>query len=296
MVQMSSPSAPQLVELKAKVPSVGSMPAAEQAKFTFEVDAIGNSTFAWDAANPAGTATASGDFITATATFTGLPQNNTDFGLKKARVKHGGNNAGEAKFEVFFPKDAENHPELGPYQNGRPQNWFKYWRDGGVCGIPADAKYDSSADYGYVIPSVDRFLRLGPLASGSNNGPETFNSQNTYGVLTVTGHGKGIQCVAETAQHELNHIAIFDDAVGKSDRDKDGVGDASEATFDGVKSNPSDGDTFRMRDFYGSTYATYGDNEIRCRKKELNLTIQYYPKQDWSNPGCQSKNQFGPKP
>ena len=42
-------------------------------------------------------------------------------------------------------------------------------------------------------------------------------------------------------------------------------------------------------------YATYGDEEIRCRKAELNVT-NYYPRLDWANPGCQSKNQFGPNP
>ncbi len=43
------------------------------------------------------------------------------------------------------------------------------------------------------------------------------------------------------------------------------------------------------------TYATYGDDEIRCRKKELNVT-GYTPTKDWANPGCQSKTQFGPTP
>ncbi len=42
-------------------------------------------------------------------------------------------------------------------------------------------------------------------------------------------------------------------------------------------------------------YAPYGDNEIRCRKVELDVT-NYHPEIDWANPGCQSKEQFGPTP
>lgn len=42
-----------------------------------------------------------GDIISATATYTGLPQNNSDLGLKKAHVKFGEKSIGEARFEVF---------------------------------------------------------------------------------------------------------------------------------------------------------------------------------------------------
>ena len=131
------------LKLKAKVPGVGSMPATQQVRFTFDVDAIGNSTFAWGAANPGGQATVSGDFITATATYTGLPQFNSDFGLKRARVKHRGNHAGEAEFEVFFPIDPSNpgricnHPggQMSVWNDvirsilpGDAPNWYYYWK------------------------------------------------------------------------------------------------------------------------------------------------------------------------
>lgn len=112
------------MKLKAKVPGIGSMSSADQAKFTFELDKVGDSTFAWDASNADGKATVSGDYITATATFTGLPKKNSDFGLKKARIKHSGNNAGEASFEVFFPLRASNHPEG---ESASP-NWYHYWK------------------------------------------------------------------------------------------------------------------------------------------------------------------------
>jgi len=138
------------MKLKAKVPGVGSMPAAEQAKFTFEIDTIGSSTFAWDGANPGGKATISGDFITATATYAGLPQNYTDFGLKKARVKHGGNNAGEAKFEVFFPRDAKNHPGI---RNVTDPNWFFYWEQL-IPGHNLRYRGESSDDSNAEVPAM----------------------------------------------------------------------------------------------------------------------------------------------
>jgi hypothetical protein len=113
------------MKLKVKAPGVRSMPAAQQAKFMFEVDNIGSSNFVWDVGNPGGKVTVNGDYITATATYTGLPQNNTDFGLKKARVKYGSNNAMESKFEVFFPRDAKNNPGLT--NTSSAENWFYYW-------------------------------------------------------------------------------------------------------------------------------------------------------------------------
>ncbi len=283
------------IKLKAKMSGISNLEQAIKDRFKFDVDATGSSTMAWDAANPGGKPTATGDLLEAKVTFTGLPEHNADFGKKKARVLFDDLKAVEKGFEIYFPKAATNHPPTGGLST-QPPNWFYYWQEDKVCGIPADGLYDSQADYGYVLPGVDKKLRLGPLAADSNNGPETFTNPTSHASLTVTGHGKGIQCVAETAEHELNHLTIFDDARGKVDSDGDGVADSSEYGLNGVNSDPNDGDTFHMRDTYGAVYSSYGDNEIRCRKKELTLTIKYFPKQDWANPGCQSKNQFGPQP
>jgi len=56
-------------------------------------------------------------------------------------------------------------------------------------------------------------------------------------------------------------------------------------------SDPNDPNTFSV-----PGYADLGDNEIRCRKVELTLTIPIFPEKDWANPGCQSINQNGPTP
>ncbi|HLP81558.1 MAG TPA: hypothetical protein VK141_06180, partial [Nitrosomonas sp.] len=71
----------------------------------------------------------SGNYITATATYTGLPAENSAFKLKECRVKYDDNEApvAEDNFEAFFMRDQENHPELGPHPGSRSKNWFYYW-------------------------------------------------------------------------------------------------------------------------------------------------------------------------
>ena len=270
---------------------------------TFSIDSVGQAPV-WDAANPGGVASVSGSFLVAKATFTGLPSNNSAFGKKAVSVRIDNSIAEQSELEIFFPKDAKNHP--GSNQGITP-NWFYYWKNGNVCGIPSDAIYDDSNPnlYGYVLPGIDRKLRLGPLAPTTNSGPETYtspvikpgtNPPVTYGSLTVTGQGEGIACVAETVEHELYHLTIYDDAKGKVDADSDGVANSSEGNLTNVDSDINDGDTYRMQNTFGSTYISYGDNEIRCRKKELSVSFPIYPDRDWANPGCQHKNQFGPSP
>jgi hypothetical protein len=290
------------LKLKARVtPSGIADRIKEQAHFT--VYGIGASAMAWDAANADGKPTASGDDLLATVTFTGLPANNSDFGAKKAAVYLNGRKQAESDYEVFYPKDAKNHPDG---QLGSP-NWFYYWQNGQVCGIHANCRYDPTASFGYTCPGTDILIRLGPDAAEINTGPETYNSGSTnYGSIVVTGQGKGIKCVAETIQHEQHHLDIYSSfnsriaiahangGANNGDPDDDPDGDAlpnvEEPSYNGVNSDPNDPDTFNM----GGIYSGYGDNEIRCRKIELNLTIPIHPNLDWANPGCQSKNPFGP--
>lgn len=255
----------------------------------FEVDAVGSSTLEWDAANPNGKPTPNGNTITAIVKFKNLPNSNSAFGKKKARLKFKNRLVAEAEYEVFFPKNATNHSGAGA---GTDPNWFFYWKEGAVCGIPASAEYDPSASFGYVRPGVDTIVRLGPDAPTTNTGPETYTGAHPFGSITVTGQGKGIQCVVETVVHELHHLTIYNALAGRTDTDGDRIADADEPTLDGVNSSATNADTYNM----GANYAAYGDNDIRCRKIEINHSTSYHPSKDWANPGCQSKNQFGPTP
>jgi len=113
------------INLKVKVAGLGAMPADIQNKFLFEVDAIGNSQMQWDAANAGGKPTFNGDFMTAKVKFTGLPQINSDFGKKMARIKFDGNGAGEEDIEVFYTGTAKNHQDQA---NPAHPNWFVYYK------------------------------------------------------------------------------------------------------------------------------------------------------------------------
>ena len=205
------------LKLKAKVPGVGSMPATQQVRFTFDVDAIGNSTFAWGAANPGGQATVSGDFITATATYTGLPQFNSDFGLKRARVKHGGNHAGEADFEVFFPIDPSNPGRICNHPGGQMNtwhpasllvllddvpNWYFYWKQlpeaqgfNLVYGGPLLRGVVPAMGYWAYERQIDKTL----IAIGKS----ALDEGKHYGVGKFFS---GIDFVVSTFWHESRHV------------------------------------------------------------------------------------------
>lgn len=294
-----SPASPGVltIDLKvlAKPTGVAGVTGHDGVKFSdrcvFTLPSIGGSTFAWDGAKSGGKSQTSGEHLIAKATYTTLPASNSEFGLKQAQFKCDSDTSvlPQGPFEVFFPKDATNHPGTGA---GTTPNWFFYWMDGKVCGIPTTAQYDPTASFGYTRPGVDSILRLGPDAPTTNTGPETYTGSSPYGSLTVTGQGKGIQCVAETVAHELYHLTLHGILAGRGDTDSDGIANADEPTLDGINSDPNDPDTYNM----GGGYSGYGDNEIRCRKKELTPGISVVPTADWANPGCQSKNQFGPTP
>lgn len=63
----------------------------------------------------------------------------------------------------------------------------------------------------------------------------------------------------------------------------------SAASYSGIASDRDDDDTYNMNYF-----SPPGDNELRARNIELNLTIPIHTNRDWANPGCQNMNNFGP--
>lgn len=123
--------------------------------------------------------------------------------------------------------------------------------------------------------------------------------------MVAGGNGKGIQFVAEVVQHELHHRYLSEKfgkrckANPECDEDKDGIPSQNEPTEGGISTSPTNADTYGvaeklpLREF---DYGSYGDEEIRCRKIEMELTIKIFPDRDWANPGCQSKVPWGPSP
>jgi len=249
-------------------------------KVTFSIDSVGSSSVNVNITSI--TSSLVGTKFESIIVFTGLPDKNDGFGKKEIKMYYNGVFKSKKDIKVFFNRDGNNNPNL----TGSVPNWFYYWKEGNVCGIPLSATYDSTADFGYTQPGVNNILVLGPSAATTNTGPETFNSSTSYGSLTVTGTGDGIYCVAETVAHELHHLTIYNNLGSLSDSDGDGVANTLEGSSTGVNSNPNDSDTYKMSLTYPG-YATYGDNEIRCRKIELNHGINVYSNKDWSNPGTQ---------
>lgn len=291
------------VNFKASVePSSPGILKKMQNDVLFAIDNIGDSKMQWDPNNPNGKPTISGKFLTAKLKYVGLPSKNADFGKKNVQLLVDGAPVESAEVKIFFPKLATNHP--GGVK-GNP-NWFYYWKEGNVCGIASGDTFDNTrpaGEAGYARPEKDSNVRLCMLAASEGYGPRTYTGAAGYGSMQVGGHGKGIKRVAEVLEHERHHIFIYT-LRGQVDGDGDAVPDASEAVLDSVKSDPNNPDTFNIAGvFTGDSesakrarmiYSHIGDGEIRCRKKELDLTIRYYPSKDWAEPGCQSKTPYGP--
>ena len=79
------------------------------------------------------------------------------------------------------------------------------------------------------------------------------------------------------------------------DEDGDGVYDGGECNgYLGVFSSPQQADTYGIATIFQS-YRTDGDNEVRARYVESQLPAdRYRVNADWSNPGCQHEEPFGP--
>ena len=224
--------------------------------------------------------------LACTATITGLPFSNSDFGKKLAMVGFRGSIRDLKIYEVFFSKYANNHPIC--LDCPECPNWFYYWKKGGVCDIPSNTAYINLNIYGMCYPSISEAIILGNQASGTNQS-YTFYKDDGVTLITVGGTGKGIKCVAETIAHERFHISCYQLYRGNIDTDGDGIGNVYENMLLGITTLSNDSDTYNM----GGTYAKNGDQEIRCRRKEES-NVLYYPQIDWANPGCQSAVKFGP--
>ena len=276
------------IDLKvlAKPTGVAGVTGHDGVKFAdrcvFILPSIGGSTFAWDGANTGGKSQVSGEHLIAKATYTTLPASNNDFGLKQAQFQCDSDTSvlPQGPFEVFFPKDADNHPELGPYPGPRPPNWFYYWRQFIPTGRIATLSF-GGAGYGSTNP-VTRTTDIGQLAS-------EFNDETSH---------RGIHAFYETVAHESHHIVLWEGWWGiggvpntSQDSDSDTYPDSFEASTTGA----SYGFSVGQNDDYVSGVpsaasaprwptesAGYNYEEDLCRQIEHALNESQYDSQDWS--------------
>jgi len=251
----------------------------------YKLPTINGSTFSWDGANVGGKSAASGEHLTAKATYTELPAANADFGLKQAEFECDGHTdtLPKADFEVFFPKEEKNHPGVGA---GTTPNWYFYWAGTAVTG------YDlTSGTYSYAAgaagdyaqyngnPANPHYTIHGPASAG--------HEQYTSAGLNV--NRKGIDTLACTLVHEKTHRQVDQNWLaggiwhGKADSDGDELPD------DWEDANVAIGyDKNNRFSFAGFPYGD--DEEVYCEYAANGTTGD--ASKDWANPGKQSKTQF----
>lgn len=265
------------LNLKAKVLGIGSMGQAIQDRFKFEVDPIGTSTMIWADDNLGGKATASGDFITATVKFTGLPEHGSDFGKKGVRVTFDGLKRAESTFEAFFPLTARNHP------GGQPDspNWYHYWKQ--TSANFGTHMYDDYAGTGYtefVNGAWTAFLSQGiPVGTAAG----TWNN------------AKGIDLFANIARHEATHRsqlqAIWGANSGRApaeDLDGDRLKDATQSSLlAGRPYDPLNTATYLDTFNYNPSGGYLRDSEDYCLRQQPAWTNGAANSEDWADPGMQ---------
>lgn len=261
------------------------------------------------------------------AYFEGLPASNSAFGRKTARMFYKGGLFEAHDYEVFFPKNANNHPVCTTCA-GCP-NWFYYWNQ--VCG-DTNAKFDSSLPLTYrgIFRSSNPSKIYIGFAAGESNS------------LT---HHQGIDCFAETVLHERKHREHYHETHGENalaDTDGDWLADIYETSEDfnlngqidtedqnsnGILDSGEDtgliiiilnresfehnriaaivkyGEGNGKLDMENPLYQTgtskyhvdcdndgYTDEDELCYIEELSWILHSVDHHDWSNPGKQSKN------
>jgi len=243
---------------------------ADRCKFTLpEID---GSVLDWDnEEKPDGEPTGSGNFLIASATYTNLPEFNSSFGFKQAEFQCDTNSdvVPKGDFEVFFMKDATNHP--GGQTDST--NWFHYWKQFLPQGRIATLIYNNTiGTYGETASSI-RETKVSQLASGTND--ETLN--------------EGLHAFFETLVHESYHISLWEGwwgvgglPNGEDDTDGDAYPDYFENSLEGIEYgfDPNDIDDLydRVTNSAGFRY-----EEEKCREQEhLIQDISVYDYLDWS--------------
>ncbi len=238
-------------------------------------------------------------------TYTGLPKNNSDFGVKKigaAILK--GRCLGEATKELrfFFPALAKNNP------GGSEPNWFYFWKQTSACVGPArfggdSVKCESGAgghDLGYYRNAAfDSFYNICDLKYQGPDFPfKAWSSKGGDLVLRdVTGIDTfAVACIHENAHYthaiqwwkkhkatdkfdDPNRNGVKDDVEQKLDKDGDLVPDALEKGLQLDPANKYTHDPNRKSD----------DEEVLCWIAEATWQVGKADKEDWAKPGKQWK-------
>ena len=135
------------------------------------------------------------------AYFEGLPASNSAFGRKTARMFYKGGFLKAHDYEVFFPKNANNHPTCSTCENC--PNWFYYWRQ--------LSNYNQNKIQ--YVPTINVLGRVPAMKNWSYE--HSIDKQLIYIGNNHPASGKqysigesfsGIDCFMATIIHEQKHV------------------------------------------------------------------------------------------
>jgi hypothetical protein len=228
-------------------------------------------------------------------TFDKMPARNDAFGRKTIKAEDG-----SVTVKVFFDKTATDNPD------GSVPNWFYYWKQGAVPRLE-EFHYVKRGDIFGQFVKPDR-LEICDLAGGPEKAYQIQLYQTTRGAHVARPKGPGyyqdrgmvkpwqilsfphktsIEACHGTVLHEIRHKELYQWLASPEavDTDGDGVPDwAEEALEWGL--DPLNPDTHFLKDQLGGEYASYGDDELLARIRELDFAPN--KDQDWAAPGSQT--------
>lgn len=270
------------INFKAKVTPTGTDLSKVKDSVKFTMQNVG-SAVVWNAANPGGKASVSGNFLVATATVTKLPASNSAFGKKKAALYCDNVKKEESIVEIFFPKAAKNHTGTGA---GTTPNWFYYWAGTAVPG------YDlTSGTYVYANGGASDYAQYNGNSANptySIHGPASAGHE-MYTSAGLAIDRKGIDTLAATLVHEKTHRQVDLNNLpggiwhGKADQDLDELPDEIE---DAMAAQGFD----KTMKVTWSTFPYGDDEEVYCEIQAKTTTG--VAAKDWANPGKNSKTKF----
>lgn len=268
-----------IISLKAKFPGLSKFGQSIQDKLHFDVSAVGGAKKNWGSFT-GGKPKITGDILEAELKFEGLPDNNSDFGLKTAEVFYDGKSVADAKCEVFYPAYAKNHPT----GDAKHPNWFHYYKQnagGGAYG------YDSTPGARSMSTSGggEKSISIGDYVHSP--GGEYITTTTVGGQLKAVGWSGTYKYYAEflgVLAHEGQH-ATKESKTGDSD------GDDLPDLFETGTSLTDPKNKYSAR---GSnplfTDPGFSDDEIYAGGPvEETATLNADTSQDWANPGTNHK-------
>lgn len=240
---------------------------------------IGGSTFDWSLSNPNGKPVANGDNLRANATYTTLPADNAQFGLKTAHFACSGVNIPDTNFEVFYTGIEFNHPGGDPTQ----PNWFFYYKQnagGGAYGYEPDAARRSNS----ISAGGDVSIAI---AREAYTGDAYYLTATVAGRLKVTGASGENRWYANfigILAHERFHAnqQTNDPAI---DADRDNLSDAFETGTSMTDPNDDESATRGTGLFQGVVdHEIYAGGPIEAAGIAGADTTK-----DWASPGTNNK-------